>query len=739
MTRGPRVVVTAVGVCSPLGRSARLFALGLRAGLTSLKSMAVGARRVRVAPAAKVDDGASLDERLAAVAAPALAEVTARLASPVPLICAVPALPTNAPPELSLDPAAALSLARRQSGAEVDLSRTTFVAGANTATIAAFARALDALGAERGLDAILVGAMDSWLVEPRLSALLEQKLARAEGELARSRRGALVPSEAAVFVLLERERTAHAAGRRALAAIVTSELTRRAEKDAAAPLLAAMLGKLAAGTPRAWLINDVNGESRRADTWAAAARDARDASGSIRMATILEEVSSPARDVGDAGAATGALGVALAATLFGAGAGPEEAAIIGVYDAGAVGGLLLERAGEPDRSAAQPAAPSSAGSSELALTFRVLESALRSFRAVEHRLHPARRSPILDATFALGTRLAALEDEEFPAVDLFDAVDLTCRELGVACERANRSEERRGRAAEPTVKDLERLGREIAEVVRELRVSSPEPPEEVTTPPPGPVPTLVSRGVPFELPIPFTAIPRAPKASAPEQEVDFEDELEGGARVIPGGRRAPAAARPARAEGAARRDRRRVPRLHRAPLAAPHPAVGRQVDPRPEGRRGAPAHAARPPLRAVGALRHQASAPALAGRGARSVAARPAQRELDGAGPDLRGHARARVRQGPAARAGSGLGRARRERGSLRGLRRCPRARGLAARGRRRGRAVPGGRRAHRVARPRRRLAQARGHGWAGADVPLPRVSSHPAEGCARARSEPAR
>ena len=115
MTRGPRVVVTAVGVCSPLGRSARLFALGLRAGLTSLKSMAVGARRVRVAPAAKVDDGASLDERLAAVAAPALAEVTARLASPVPLICAVPALPTNAPPELALDPAAALSLARRQS------------------------------------------------------------------------------------------------------------------------------------------------------------------------------------------------------------------------------------------------------------------------------------------------------------------------------------------------------------------------------------------------------------------------------------------------------------------------------------------------------------------------------------------------------------------------------------------------------------------------------------------------
>jgi hypothetical protein len=398
--------------------------------------------------------------------------------------------------------------------------------GGNTATIAAFARALDALGAERGLDAILVGAMDSWLVEPRLSALLEQKLARAEGELARSRRGALVPSEAAVFVLLERERTAHAAGRRALAAIVASELTRRAEKDAAAPLLAATLGKLGAGTPRAWLINDVNGESRRADTWSAAARDARDASGSIRMATILEEVSSPARDVGDAGAATGALGVALAATLFGAGAGPEEAAIVGVYDAGAVGGLLLERAGEPDRSAAQPAAPSSAGSSELALTFRVLESALRSFRAVEHRLHPARRSPILDATFALGTRLAALEDEEFPAVDLFDAVDLTCRELGVACERANRSEERRGRAAEPTVKDLERLGREIAEVVRELRVSSPEPPEEVTTPPPGPVPTLVSRGVPFELPIPFTAIPRAPKASAPEQEVDFEDELE---------------------------------------------------------------------------------------------------------------------------------------------------------------------------------------------------------------------
>lgn len=526
MAAGPRVVVTAVGVCSPLGRSARLYALGMRAGAASTQPLQVAPRSVRAAPAVAVEPSATLAERLSALIAPALAEVTARVQSPVPLICALPALPGEPQPDLALDPQAVLRRARELSGASIDLARTTWLQGGSSAAGAAFARALDALGAERGLDAVLVGAADSWLIEARLRELLDKKRVRAEGDTSRSRRGSLTPGEGAAFVLLERERSARSAGRRALCSIVACELARREPKDPPGPQLAAALAKLAGAREGVWLINDVNGESRRADAWSSAVQAARDASGSLRVTARLEQVSSPARDAGDCGVATSALGVALAATLFGAGAAPEEAAIVASYDAEGISALAVERGDEPERGAQAAPAAGGALASEVAVAFRVLEASLRAFRAVEHRLHPARRNPILDATFGLGRCLAAIEDAEFPSSEQFSDVSDACGALTLACERANRSEERRGRVAEPAVKDLERLAAEIAALSKELHAAAPEPPEAATLPPIGPVPLIVAPGRPLELPIPFYAIERAPTAEPPDQDLELEDEIE---------------------------------------------------------------------------------------------------------------------------------------------------------------------------------------------------------------------
>lgn len=537
MSASGRIVITAVGASSALGRGARRLALGYRAGASVTEVVPFEGKRLTLAMAAGPLETATLADRLVKLAAPALAEAllgAAPDAPPLPLILAVPDTPHGGPPELALSPPLLLSRLVSAASVKIDVSRSVTVASEYEAGALVLAKAFDVLGGERGLDRVIVGAVDSWLLPARIRAAIDKGRVRGL-DAPRDKAGEIVPGEGAAFLVLERERAARKENRRPLAVLGPTEVSRIVDPQQRVSTIAALLAKLLGAKEAVWLLSEVNGETRRADEWAEAIRIARDASGPMRLSTEIEH-ASVARELGDAGAATTLLEAVIGALYLAANEKSGVPVAVAAASAERVAGFLLEavEGSDAELAVAAPAVVGSALSSvsrDALLVYRVLEGAIARFREVEHRIPINRRAPILDSAVRLGVALASLEDniEADASLASTEEVKSSADALTGAVTKAARSAERRGRDPEPAALALEKLGREIAELCGALRDEIVKV-EGIAMAPPDPktaaIPLLFSHGAPSLLALPFRPWPRPPELPASSAMDLLEDELE---------------------------------------------------------------------------------------------------------------------------------------------------------------------------------------------------------------------
>lgn len=332
----PRIF--SVGARSPLGLSALQVAMCARAQrieprsthFTDHKGHFVGAVR-----SVCLSDELFGFDRFVALGAPALREAARHRSGRVPLVLA---LPDRARPDQTsrFDAELCGELAAR-SGAAVDVAASTIVRGDN----AAFGLALEAAVAmlAAGAPLVLAGGLDSYYSGEALAWLDEDRRIFSH----HSEQG-IVPSEGAAFVLLGRpDLPSGALGpgvpeppRATLVHLANGreETVASGEPNLGKAMTALVRGAIAAARERiSWLVTDVNGERHRVrEASLVEARIAEDLAESGRVDALP-------RELGDVGAATGALHLAVAVTWMRTGAAPARSA------------LFLSSSEGPERSA----------------------------------------------------------------------------------------------------------------------------------------------------------------------------------------------------------------------------------------------------------------------------------------------------------------------------------------------------------------------------------------------------
>lgn len=326
----PRVV--RVGARSPLGLSAPQVALCARArklepratGLVDALRDPVGMVRARFLP----DDLFGFG-RLVALAAPALAEAAVGLRQAAPVIVAVPG--PERPDWDDRYGGALVEALGRASGVAVDLASSSVVAAGHAGFAVALEAAWQAL--DGGAPLVIVGAVDSFY-HPEVLAWLDGT-ARLH---TRQREGGVQPSEGAGFVVLARpamapegKRFAEAydappppvvAALRWLRTVPGAELEAPEQLDA----MTSLVGEAGAdlGRPFEWVRTDVNGEQDRIDRWTTVMMRCRDE---------LEDAQQERLPVqlGDVGAASGALALVTACCLWERGGGAAPSLLVALH------------------------------------------------------------------------------------------------------------------------------------------------------------------------------------------------------------------------------------------------------------------------------------------------------------------------------------------------------------------------------------------------------------------------
>ncbi|MFP2928404.1 hypothetical protein ACLESO_25060 [Pyxidicoccus sp. 3LG] len=194
---------------------------------------------------------------------------------------------------------------------------------------------------DSGLERLLLVAVDSWF-----DPVLLQRLSSAGRLKSDESPTGLMPGEAGVCLLLEREQGARRRGRAAHAVISGVETGRETEtgprraRSSARALSTCLRSVLEAeaGCLPFWgdLYSDLNGEDWRALEWGSAR---------VTLSDILAEprLHLPCTQVGDTGAASGALGVCLAAQdLRGHWTRTQRALVLSRSERGEVGSVLLK-------------------------------------------------------------------------------------------------------------------------------------------------------------------------------------------------------------------------------------------------------------------------------------------------------------------------------------------------------------------------------------------------------------
>lgn len=342
--RGPPpfpVIVSAVSARTPLGLDARQTALCARARKGEPRS---GRFRnphgypIGLCTTPGVSDRLEGISRLLALATPCLrALARGRLSAaeeqrnaPFPLILAVPE--PGRPDDDPLLSGSILSQLATGAGLPLDEARSRTIRAGHAGFALALSAALDLLSAKPGV--VVVGAVDSYHHEGLLAMLAAERRVHSVGI-----ENGFVPGEGAAFLALRREGpTGSRESERSVrlgtveTAVETSIETGAANTALAATQLLAALAPLCPKGKIPWLLTDINGERHRVREHAFA---------SIRGSLATDHVHSTyANELGDMGAATGAVLAAIAHELIIAGAAPAKTACVTLASDGSARGAF---------------------------------------------------------------------------------------------------------------------------------------------------------------------------------------------------------------------------------------------------------------------------------------------------------------------------------------------------------------------------------------------------------------
>ncbi|MRG92162.1 hypothetical protein [Polyangium spumosum] len=323
--------VAGVGMSSPLGLDARQSALVLRArkmspGRTGHKDRRGGfAGDVR---SLRLDDALTGRERLIELARPALAEAVRGLGAakgPIPLFVSLP--PRRAEAEEPLGPDF-LDVLGKRAGVDVALAASEAVVLGHAGFAAALAKGLAALAAPGAGPCVVVGGVDSHHDPAVLAALDEERRLHAEGAW-----NGFIPSEAAAFVVLARQGAAPPLAR--LLAVATGMEREDGTEigEAATEVARNVAGVMRAPVP--WVLPDVNGERHRVKEWSFVRIRNREAFDEARtVETRLYD------ELGDVGAASGAVHAAYACLAFRLGFAPAPEVLVTLASEGPARGAF---------------------------------------------------------------------------------------------------------------------------------------------------------------------------------------------------------------------------------------------------------------------------------------------------------------------------------------------------------------------------------------------------------------
>ena len=435
--------VLRVGACSPLGTDSLAWTMAVRAGLfepratpwCDQRGQPIGAVHARFLPEDLV--GAA---RFLALGVMALAEAGAGLGAPLPLLLGLPE-----PERPDVGPWAGGELLRELATASrvpVDLDRSEAIRAGHASFGLVLERAAVLL--REGAGAVLVGGIDSY-VHPEALRWLDGacRLHGAEAE------NGLIPSEGAAFALLGRTAPGHDLPHRAPTApaalpsawpVPIAHILHvgtgldPSSLDPSAPQLARVSTAItrsaceAAGALVPWVLSDVNGErhriresahvTMRCEPWLAEARQDR-----------LPETT------GDLGAATGALALALCATLWRTRSAPAPIALVTLCSEGAERAAFVAAspAGAVPADASWPASEGtpSLHSLEPPGLAAAPQLALAAPDAARAHVHAAARSYLADLAALSGLRVP-LDEQIWSTTEPMEQRLLCCLDALVA-------------------------------------------------------------------------------------------------------------------------------------------------------------------------------------------------------------------------------------------------------------------------------------------------------------------
>jgi 3-oxoacyl-[acyl-carrier-protein] synthase-1 len=328
-----RAEILGIGARSAVGLTALQTAFGLRSRrfapgaspFLDATERAIGVVRLRALP----DDVDGFD-RLVALAAPALKEATAGVASPVTLILAAPE-----PHEgfLATEGRSLAEALAETSGVALDAERSVVFASGSAGMAVAVSRALDEL-ARQPSRPIVVGGLDTFFDGARLEALdREQRI------LSHRAPSGLLPGEAAGFLVLGPPRSDATCG--VVAALAGAEVAAGTDE----PVLAEALTELVeqgesqlAGAGPPWIIVDDLLERHRSREWSFVL--ARRGAWSGDEPSVVDDLAAHA---GSLGAGAGAIAMIWVAVGMQAGFAPSRSALVVLASDGPARGVVALR------------------------------------------------------------------------------------------------------------------------------------------------------------------------------------------------------------------------------------------------------------------------------------------------------------------------------------------------------------------------------------------------------------
>ncbi len=339
----PLAKIVGVGARSGLGLNSLQIALGLRAERFEPHSLSqTDQRGFRLGAffTPSVSQQVQGKERLLALGGPALAEVSAGQDGPLPIIVAVPEPGREDLRDESFD--GFVNTLAKSAGVAVDLANSKLVHGDNAAFVRSIRYAVECLSSGKA-HRIIVGGIDSHSHPELLRVWDEQRRLSAEHT-----EGGIVPSEGAAFVMLARgnekepRETVNGKHSRVELCALDIALQPAPADDGSVDPAEAMTGlvrRLAAasgGRPIDWIITDVNEERARHREW------------TMVQFRLKKEIPDTHRydrfvaDMGELGAATGAMFLAIAYQWWNVGCRAQANALLALHsDEVERGGLLV--------------------------------------------------------------------------------------------------------------------------------------------------------------------------------------------------------------------------------------------------------------------------------------------------------------------------------------------------------------------------------------------------------------